>query len=453
MKKVIACTLTALLICGALAGCVTTPSASAPAAPVTEAPSAPASAVAEQTATPAKQNITLTFGSHQSGLPTSGIVQTIALEYEQKTGVKIDFQITPDAQWKDVIKTKLSTGEAPDIFCVDSGITIEAEYRVTKNCAELTGESWVSRMDSSVLPMVSADDKVYGITFPGYKVWWYYYNKKIFNDLGLKVPVNYQQFKEVCAAIKATGVTPIYEAVQDGWHQQLPIYELGGLYASKYPNLYGDLNTHKKTLNDIPELKTVVTQMQEFQKLGYFGTDYMSNSVSNGEKAFADGKAAMVLDGFGWEQQTNTDFPETTGNIGFFVMPWADNQVLGVNPSSNAYFINVNSKYVKEAKEFFDYLAKPEVLKQRLDGDPSALALCWPEISPKYPQAYTDYINSLQKGLVVQAAFNYSGVQWMDVGKDVAAMYSGALTPDALVKNMQDRIDSQAKLMKDPSWN
>ena len=45
-----------------------------------------------------KKNITLTFGSHQSGLPSSGIVQQIAEEYEEKTGVRIDFQITPDAQ-------------------------------------------------------------------------------------------------------------------------------------------------------------------------------------------------------------------------------------------------------------------------------------------------------------------------------------------------------------------
>jgi raffinose/stachyose/melibiose transport system substrate-binding protein len=38
-----------------------------------------------------KSNVTLTFGSHQSGLPTTGIIQKIAKEYEEKTGVKIDF--------------------------------------------------------------------------------------------------------------------------------------------------------------------------------------------------------------------------------------------------------------------------------------------------------------------------------------------------------------------------
>lgn len=454
MKKVIALVLASVLLSGIFAGCGANPSSNntAPSAGSTAGNVTSASTEGSSDSSTSKKNITITFGSHQSGLPSSGIVQKIAQEYEQKTGVKIDFQITPDAQWKDVIKTKLATGEAPDMFCVDTG-TLEQEYHVSKNCADLTNESWVSRMDKTAIPMVTVNDKVYAISFPGYKVWWYYYNKKMFSDLGLKAPTSYQEFKDVCAKIKATGVTPIYEAVQDGWHQQLPLYETGGFYSSKYPNLYNDLNTHKKTLNDIPELKTVVTEMQEFAKLGYFGSDYMSNSVANDEKAFADGKAAMVLEGFGWEQQLNKDFPDTTGNVGFFVMPWADSQVLGISPPSNGYLINANSKYVTEAKAFFSYLAQPEVLKERLEGDPSALALCWPEIPAKYPKSYSDYIDTLKKEIVMQVAVPYTGMEWMDVGKDVAAMYSGAMTPDTLIKNMQQRIDDQAKLMKDPNWN
>ena len=58
-----------------------------------------------------KKDVTLTFGSHQSGLPTSGIVQDLAKEYEEKTGVKIDFQVIPDAQWRDLLKVKLDSGE------------------------------------------------------------------------------------------------------------------------------------------------------------------------------------------------------------------------------------------------------------------------------------------------------------------------------------------------------
>jgi len=401
-----------------------------------------------------KKNITLTFGSHQSGLPTSGIVQSIAKDYEKETGVKIDFQISPDAQWRDLLKTKISSGEAPDIFCADADpFSLYDRVRPDTNVVDLTNEAFVKRMDPSVLPSISYNKKVYGITFSGYKVYWYYYNKKIFKDLGLKAPTTYQEFKDVAAKIKATGVTPVYEGMQNGWHQVLPLFETGGNYIQSDAKVYDKLNNNTENIKDVKGLKTVLTQLKEFQTLGYFGTDYMSNTVEGAEKAFADGKAAMVLDGFGWEQNLAKDFPTTKGNVGVFVEPWGDNKVLGINPASNAYFANAKSKNKDEAVKFFRYLAKKEVLQKRLDGDPNSLQVCWPEIKPKYPQSYTDYIATLKKATVVQVGVKYIDPQWMDVGKDISAMYSGAMSPEQVMDSISKRRDDQAKLQKDPSWN
>ena len=67
-----------------------------------------------------KKNVTLTFGTHQSGLPTSGVVQELAEAFEAETGIKVDLQITPDDQWRELLKTKLDSGEAYDIMCVDA---------------------------------------------------------------------------------------------------------------------------------------------------------------------------------------------------------------------------------------------------------------------------------------------------------------------------------------------
>jgi raffinose/stachyose/melibiose transport system substrate-binding protein len=409
-------------------------------------------AAAALAAAPAKQ-VTLTFGSSQSALPTSGIVQQIAKDYEAKSGIKIDFQISPDAQWLDISRTKLATGEAPDIFAIDADpLNNEIQYRPSINCVDLSGQEFVSRMDKSVIPSVSVNGKIYAITFGGYKVWWYYYNKKIFSDLGLKPPRNYAEFKTVCQKIKDAGIVPIYESLQDGWHQQLPVFELDGLYNKKNPGLNDKLNANKAKLKDVPELKAVLSQMLEFQKLGFYGTDYMSNSSAGSYKAFADGKAAIVLDGFGWEQQEADSFPQTKDNVGVFMMPWADNTVLGVNPASNGYMIYKKSKHVKEALDFFRYLASHDALQKRLDGDPAAIALCWPEIKPKYPKSYVDYLDTLDKGMVMQVAVKYIGAQWFDVGKDIGALYSGAMTVDQLIDSMDKRRADQAKLMKDQAW-
>ncbi len=68
----------------------------------------------------AKENVTISFGTHQSGYPSCGVLQDLADQFEEETGIKIDFQVSPDAQWRDLLKVKLDSGEAPDIFCVDA---------------------------------------------------------------------------------------------------------------------------------------------------------------------------------------------------------------------------------------------------------------------------------------------------------------------------------------------
>lgn len=401
-----------------------------------------------------KESVTLTFGSHQSGLPTSGIVQELAQDFEKETGIKIDFQISPDAQWRDLLKVKLDANEAPDIFCADADpLSLYSRLRPDENCLDLTDQEFVKRMDPSVLPSISHENKVYAITFPGKKIWVYCYNKQIFADLGLEIPKTYEEFKDVCQKIKDAGITPVYEATQNGWHQVLPLFETGPMYENKYDDLYKKLNNNEMNIAEIEELELIITQLQEFADLGFYGTDFLSNSIEGDREAFANGEVAMSLQGIGWPAEVESQYPETKDNIGIFVMPWADNQVLGINPASNAYFANSKSKYKEEVLKFFEFLARPENLKKRLEGQPDQLELCWPEIPSRYPKEYSEYLDNLEKGTVMQAAVSYVDTQWMEVGKDLEDMYAGGMTPKEVVQSIANRRDEQAKLQKDPAWN
>lgn len=402
----------------------------------------------------ADDKITLTFGSHQSGLPNSGIVQDLAKEFEEETGIKIDFQISPDAQWRDLIKVKMDSGEAPDIICVDTPIGLASSIHMDQYCVDLSDQEWLARMEESAVSAVSVDGKSYGITFPGAKMYFYLYNKQIFEDLSLEVPTNYEEFKNVCQTILDSGVTPIYEATTNGWHQVLPLFETGGLWLAQDAEMYDKLNANEIGLDEITSLKTIIEQLNECAELGYYGDDYLSNAVENAKEAVASGRCAMFIAELGWRGEVDADFPDFNAaeNLGAFVMPWGDNQVIGVNPASNAYFINKDSKYVEEAKQFFDFLARPENLQKRLDGQPELSALCWPEITSKYSEEDQAFIDSLEKANVVQTSVNYIDSQWMDVGKDLEAMYTGAYTPDDVLQTIIDRRNEQAELQRDPSW-
>lgn len=400
------------------------------------------------------KGVTLTFGSHQSGLPTSGIVQDLAKEFEEETGIKVDFQISPDAQWRDLIKVKLDSGEAPDIICVDTPIGLASSIHMDQYCVELTDQDWTSRMEDSARSAVSADDKVYGITFPGAKMYFYLYNKQIFEELDLEIPTTYKELKDICQKMLDAGYTPIYEATTNGWHQVLPLFETGGLWLADDPDIYDKLNANEVELESIPHLLTIIEQLDECAKAGYFGADYLSNTMENAKGAMASGEYGMIINEMGFRGEVEADYPDfkATEEMGAFVMPWGDNQVIGVNPASNAYFINKESKYTEEAKQFFEFLARPENLQKRLDGQPELNALCWPEVESKYSEEDQAFIDSLEKANVVQTSVNYIDSQWMDVGKDLEAMYTGAMTPEDVVDTIAKRRNEQAELQRDPGW-
>ncbi len=455
-RKIWGVLVTAALVTGMLAGCGTNQESAESSTKTVESTEegtgeSTGEAAAEKEA--GGEKITLTFGSHQSGLPTSEVVQDLAKKFEEETGVVIDFQISPDAQWRDLIKVKLDSGEAPDIFCADTPINLASSMQMDEYCVPLTDEEWVSRIDENVLPAISIDDDVYGITFPGKKMYFYIYNKEIFEEAGVEVPATYEEFKNVCRKIKDLGYTPVYEATTNGWHQVLPLFETGGLYLSKDTELYNKLNKNEMDFDQVPDLLTIIEQLQECAELGYFGDDYLSNAVENAKEAIASEKAAMFIAEAAWRNEVVADFPDfDAGKLGIFVMPWGDNQVIGVNPASNAYFINKNSKYVEEAKEFFEFLARPENLQARLDGQPGLSEVCWPEIPGRYSEEDSAYIDAHDKATVVQVAVNYVDYQWMDVGKDLESMYAGAMTPEDVLKAFMDRRNEQAVLQKDESW-
>ena len=408
---------------------------------------------APSTAIKQEEGISLSFGYDESALPVSGIVQQLAMDYEAETNIHIDFEPVPDAQWRDLLKAKLMDGSAPDIFAVDSDpFSLYEKIRPDINCIDLSSEEFVSRIDTSVLASISYESKVYGITFPGKKIWVYSYNKSIFSELGLDIPTSYEELKKVCQKIKDAGITPMWQVPVSSWHQVLPLFECGPFYQSKDQDLYKKLNTNQIDIADIPDLLTIITEINEFSDLGFYGNDYFGNTLDEEMPQFARGNVAILLEEIGWPNQLIAKYPEMDGNVGIFVMPWADNQIVGINPTSNSYFGNVHSSHTEEILLFFRFLAKHENLQKRLDGDPHSLEVCWPEIKSHYPAEYIKYLSGFESGIVMQAGVSYIDSQWMEIGEDIEKMYANLMTPQEVLNEISKRRDKLEKMLDDPYW-
>jgi raffinose/stachyose/melibiose transport system substrate-binding protein len=441
--------------CGAPATEVTAPVKTDEPA-VTEAPAA--TEVPAATEAPAfGPGTTITYIASQDWVRDAE--QELAKKFETETGVHVDFQIIPSDQYFNVLETKLEAGgEGIDIFGGQSGKTdIKLQLNVEKNAVPLTDQEWVKRMNPLSVEQISLDGVTYGLTIWDIVggSWVVVYNKKAFADNGISVPTTYAEFAAACQTLQDAGITPIYEPFSDGWHHVLWFLEMGPVYEAANPGLADALNANKSTFAGNPTMTTALTEIKEMYDKGYFGKDALSNEFANTEAAMAEGKYAMTVNNFGLPSQIHTAYPDVPeDNFGFFVIPLADNQIWNVNPAAPSKFIYSGSKNIEAAKAYFEFLTRPENLQYMLDNEPRFVLLNFEGV--KVPSLTADqqaFIDTYtEQGTVYQTAVNYVNPQWMDVGKDLSAMVTGAMTPEEVLTDTDQRRTDMATTAKDPAW-
>ena len=280
----------------------------------------------------ADEGVTITYMASQDWVQDAEM--ELAEKFTEKTGIKVDFQIIPSDQYTTLLMSKLNAGECADLFGSQAGqFDIVTQLNVEKNAVDLSGEAWASTVDPLAASETSVNGKLYGQPAQDVSaVWAVAYNKKVFEKLNLSVPTNYEEFKAVCEAIKADGMTPIYEAVSDGWHHQLWFCEMGVAIEHAEPGTAEKLNNNTMKFADSAAAKQLIEQIKEMADLGYWGDNYMANAYADAAKAIAEGECAMTVANQGFPTELNAAYPEFAAeDIGFFVMPLCDNQVLNMN--------------------------------------------------------------------------------------------------------------------------
>jgi raffinose/stachyose/melibiose transport system substrate-binding protein len=377
-------------------------------------------------------------------------------KFYQETGIKVDYQIVPSDQYPNLMMTKLNAGECADIFGSQGGqFDIVTQLNVEKNALDLSGEAWASTVDPLAAAQLSVGGKLYGQPIQDLSsVWAIAYNKQIFSKLGLSVPTNYAEFKAVCQAIKDSGVTPIYECVADGWHHVLWFPEMGVALENAEPGLADKLNKNETTFEQSSAAATLLTQIKEMVDLGFWGDNYMANTYADGPKNFASGQFAMMVANQGFPTEVKNASPDfKTEDIGFFVIPLLDNQILNVNPVGPSRFVYSGSKNADAAKQYLAYIARPENLQYLIDNVPKYNTLSYTGLKDKYSDEIKAFYAAYPKhGTVYQTLVKYLNPQWMEIGKELTAMLQGDETVDQVLKNIDRNRADQAAAAKDENW-
>lgn len=405
---------------------------------------------------PTKTPVTLSYMASQDWIKDAEL--ELAKKFEAETGIHVDYQIIPADQYFNVLKTKLNSGEATDIFGGQSGKTdLALQYDVEKNAVDLTGEEWATRIDPLTLDQVSLNGKVYGTEIWDTTASNYFvinYNKKIFADLGISAPQSYADFKAACAKIKAAGIVPVYEPVADGWHHVLWFPMIGPRFEELNPGLADKLNANQTTFAQNETMLTALTQLKELYDLGYFGDNALSDTYADTAKVLASGKYAMSLATLTEPAAVEKDYPEMKADtFGFFPIPLADNMLPPAHPAGPSKFIYAKSPHIAEAKQYFQFLMRPDSLQYLVDNTPAFATLNFTGLKDKWDPAQKEFLTQYPaKTIVYQVAVKYVNPQWMDMGKDMTAMFTGSMTPLEVLESIDQRRTDMALTAKDPAW-
>ena len=457
-KKTLASLLSVSLILGILTGCAAAPAQAPAAAPAADtadtadtAEAAPAAD--EETAEAPAEDVTITFMASQDWIQDAEM--ELGEKFTEETGIKVDYQIVPSDQYESLLMTKINAGECTDIFGGQSSkFSIVTQFDVEKNAVDLSGESWAGNVEPAAAEELSVNGKLYGQPIQDVSACWAVaYNIALFDELGLKIPTNYAEFCDVCEKIKASGVTPIYECVSDGWHHVC--WTEAAVAATQADPGYPDaLNENKATFAGNEVLTRMFSQLKELADKGYMGDNYMSNQYADAPAAIASGEYAMVLYNQGLGAEVNAVDPSfSADNIGYFVNPLCDNQALNVNYCGPSRFIYSGSANADAAKKYLEFMASDESLAYMTENVGKFNQLPYKNAPSAYSEVVQDFYNRYPNKIAVfQASVKYYNPAWMDIGADMSAMFLGEMTPEEVLEDIDKLRADQATAASDPAW-
>jgi len=327
-----------------------------------EAPSGSPAATSSAGAGAGKgEKVTITFQNiyPDPSDPKYQMIRTIVGNYEtEHPNVKIELDSLSTDQQKLKLKTQAASKEVPDITIVnpgaqlkpfvDAGLFAPLNEMIEKNGLKDT-------FQGNILDYYTFDGNLYALP-DGYNVGLVYYNKKMFEEAGAKVPTTFEEMLETVKLLKSKGMTPIAIGEKDSWTGSF-LFMNFLLRTNGGPGFLQDVVDGKKTFED-PAFTSAVDAFQSLVQAGAFQEGATSFDVNAGENLFKTGKSAMYYMGSWATGGIQTSTVGQAGEVGVFKFPTiggkGDPDEFMLAPGSG-FAVSKNSKHLNETLDFLNY--------------------------------------------------------------------------------------------------
>lgn len=315
-----------------------------------------------------KKDVTLTIWHYLND--REAIMKGFAAQYEEKTGVKVDFQLYSGDQMKAKVQAAAQAKSLPEAWVFVGGKPDIAQYAKAGNILNLydSMKDWKTRFNESILVPISftegdgyeVEAGIYGVPLDVNNMQ-FLYNKDLFKKAGLDPetpPKTWNEFIEFGKKLKSSGIIPFATGIGSWAH-----YALTEQYHFAYMDLDKIEESRKGNITyKEAGMENVLKMMVEMRDAGLFAEGVATMDLPTAEQMFANGQVAMIYDGswaIGVFNSMNPDFK----NYGVFFPPKderAQHDVL-IPGGIGAYFVvNKESQSAKECVDFLNWLTDKE---------------------------------------------------------------------------------------------
>jgi raffinose/stachyose/melibiose transport system substrate-binding protein len=378
-------------------------------------------------------------------------------ENSKELGFKLEIsKIQGGSQGDQVLQTKFATDDLPDIIQVYKPQWVESYANGLDKLVDLTGLECVSEYDEKALDgTFKYNGKLYAVPIDSVVLSGVFYNKKVFEKAGVKIPQTWDEFLEVCEKIKAQGVTPVYYSGKDAWSVQPPT--ISGLLndaKEKGTDTFGlmeQINTNKLKYADCTNFVGSIERTKNLIDLGYVNETYLSDTVDNAHQALANGECAMYINGTWCADNINKKFPDKIDDIGAFAIPTSDgdNYINMFTPYSLA--LTTNCKDPELGKKVLNFIASQKAQQIYADAQPGVYLN--KNVTSDIPKATEDLKKIMNSGKSMTDWEEINKYSYGNLSEPLLNYYTGMLKDAKEVAQALDKeTERNAKAQGDSNW-
>ncbi|CAM4124150.1 extracellular solute-binding protein [Paenibacillus alkaliterrae] len=251
-----------------------------------------------------KEKVKLSLWHNFTGDDQRAKTMRSIIEQFQKdhTNIELDIQAIPPDGYRTRLKTVAAANEMPDLFVMWPGVMTK-EFQAGKLIQPInelleSKPEWRDGFLPGSFDAFTIENNIYSAPIALSPTSILYYNQSILDENGLQVPKTWDELLNAVKVLKEKGITPIALGNKAAWVAQ------SSILSSLADRVTGTDWFLKAAAQDgakftDPEFVQALQYLQDLGNEGAFQEGFNAIDNTQMEQMFAQGKAAMMIDG-GW---------------------------------------------------------------------------------------------------------------------------------------------------------